>query len=406
MWANTVWGFLALAATCLFTVLGLSAEYTWLRPYLLNAAFTSAVASAIAFCWPLIKRGVIGGETRLHPARYSDKDTSLIDTVWWVAERSAWGRWQTAQRAKWADERLKLLNAASFVHVAARNGDLAVRGRPANSIEYSLIARDFWRRVYIDLAEDPNTLWKVVLKPYKSEGAAIPDYDHFLVELRAVESLWPRRNWRTDWQTFRLNFRAVRRMKEHKPEEPPKPAEAKLTTSALPGSPATHNVVVETGIGIETTVETTVAASPNVEIIVTPAAPKNWEQLFVIGDDGKSVWLRFLPDTKHYRADMLVLIVYGQKVLRDVSRIRIDAAHAAVEKTVSNAPNRPKTSSGFFTAMMMIGQLQAAANLDWVDQCVPLYLERVGLSQGGLYQLTQDGERHAATLAYDLIRRA
>jgi hypothetical protein len=99
-------------------------------------------------------------------------------------------------------------------------------------------------------------------------------------------------------------------------------------------------------------------------------------------------------------------VVYGQKILRDVSRIEIEAAHAAVEKTVYNAPNRQAVSSGFMSTIMALGQLQAAVNRDWVDQCVPMYLERVGLSKGGFYQLTDDGNRRASGLAYDLIRRA
>jgi hypothetical protein len=34
----------------------------------------------------------------LSPARYSDKEATLIDTIWWIADNSAWGRWQTAQQ--------------------------------------------------------------------------------------------------------------------------------------------------------------------------------------------------------------------------------------------------------------------------------------------------------------------
>jgi hypothetical protein len=403
MWANTVWGFIALAVACVFTVFGLSADYAWLRPYLLNAAFTSAVASAFAFCWPLIKRGIVGGNARLHPARYSDKDTSLIDTIWWVAERSAWGRWQTAQRGKWQNEYSQLMSAASFVQVAARNGDLAIKGRLRDSIEYHPIGRDLWRRVYIDLRPDSSSLWKAVLKPH-DESIAIPEYDHWLVELRAVESLWPRRDWRCDWQTFRLNLRsALNRMTDQKPkveetQQAEIPTQQSEATAAMPEPPKTHSVVASTAIGVATSVTT------KIEFAVTPLAPENWEQLFVIGDDGRSVWLKFLPDTKHYRADTLLLIVYGQKVLRDVPRVKVEAAHAAVEKTIQNAPNQPRV--GGFLASVMMQQFTTAVNRDWVDEYVPSYLERVGLSQGGFYQLTDQGLSHAAALAYDLIRRA
>jgi hypothetical protein len=78
MWPNTVWGFISLAAALALTALGLSADYAWLRPYLFNGAVTCLVASAVSFCWPLIKRRVIYDSARLHPARYSDRDTSLV----------------------------------------------------------------------------------------------------------------------------------------------------------------------------------------------------------------------------------------------------------------------------------------------------------------------------------------
>jgi hypothetical protein len=38
--------------------------------------------------------------------------------------------------------------------------------------------------------------------------------------------------------------------------------------------------------------------------------PQNWERLFLISEDRSSVLLRFLPDTKKYKADALLLIIY------------------------------------------------------------------------------------------------
>jgi hypothetical protein len=192
-----------------------------------------------------------------------------------------------------------------------------------------------------------------------------------------------------------------KRMKDQKLQiEPQKLTNEHATPPAA--APTHHQVALTSRVGIKVSATVT----PKIEISVTQYAPENWDRLFAIGDDGQSVWLKFLPDTKHYRADTLVLVVYGQKVLRDVHRIKVEAAHSAVEKTVSNAPNQPRTSNTLWAAMIGMQQLGASVNRDWVDECVPLHLERVGLSQGGFYQLTQDGERHAANLAYDLIRRA
>ena len=226
---------------------------------------------------------------------------------------------------------------------------------------------------------------------------AIPDYDGLVVERSSIQALWPKYEWKYDWRIVWLKIKSKLSKADPPMSEPPK-------ETAIPTEQPT--VAPETTATEPTLAATTPETTTAISIQVTSSAPENWENLFAIGDDGRSVWLRFLPDTKHYRADTLVLIVYGQKVLLDVPRIRIGAAHAAVDKTVQNAPNQPKTNNGFLATIMVMQQLQAAANLDWVDECVPRYLERVGLSQGGLYQLTEAGEHHAIGMAYDLIRRA
>jgi hypothetical protein len=339
----------------------------------------------------------------------SQRYIDVMEAIYWIAEKSAWGRWKEARyqvSGKAVAEIFKLTTAERLLTTAAANGELVVKGRLAKSVDYKDLDQHFWRSAFLGIQQNSVTRWQVAIKARPAMDVAIPEYDSFIVESTRVRALWRRQDWRYDLPALRLKFRSMlRRMKDQKSNEPQK-ATGEAPAGPPPAAPVTHHVVAEAGIGIETTVETTVSAGANVEITVTAAAPENWERLFAIGDDGRSVWLRFLPDTKNYRADTLLLIVYGQKVLRDVSRVRIDAAHAAVEKTVSNAPNRFNTTSGFLTAMMLIGQMQAAANLDWVDKCVPEYLERVGLSQGGFYQLTADGKSRAAGLAYDLIRRA
>jgi hypothetical protein len=337
----------------------------------------------------------------------SQRYIDVIEAVYWIAENSAWGRWKEARyqaSGKAVAEIFKLTTAERLLTTAAANGEFVIKGRLAKSVDYRDLDQHFWRSAFLDIQQNSVTRWQVAIKARPAMEVPIPEYDSFIVESARVRALWRRRDWRYDLPALRLKFRSMwRRMKDQKSNEPQKATE-EAPAGPSPAAPVTHQVVTEWGVAIEST--SNLMASAELKIAVTAAAPENWEQLFAVGDDGRSVWLRFLPDTKNYRADTLLLIVYGQKVLRNVSRVRIDAAHAAVEKTVSNAPNRLNTTSGFLTAMMLLGQMQAAANLDWVDKCVPEYLERVGLSKGGFYQLTADGESRAAGLAYDLIRRA
>jgi hypothetical protein len=345
--------------------------------------------------------------TYLQRASSAARFIGVMEAIYWIAHDSAWGRWKEAQyRASGLaiSEIFKLTTAEQFFRRSAENGEIIVKARLAKSVDYTSLDQHFWHSAYFDIKENVISIWATTIKARSAE-IQIPEYDAAIVERTRVEALWRRRDWRYDLPALRLKFRSMwKRMKDQKSNEPQKATEE--APAGPPAVPVTHHVVSETGMGLETTVETTISAGANAEITVTAAAPDNWEQLFAIGDDGRSVWLKFLPDTKHYRADALLVIVYGQKVLLGTPRIRIEAAHAAVDKTVQNAPNRPRTSNAFLASVLVMRQLTEAANLDWIDECVPQYLERVGLSRGGFYQLTQDGERRAAGLAYDLIRRA
>ena len=53
MWANTIWGLVGLSTTCLFGMLNLPPEYVWLRPWCMNGAIASLLASIGLLCWPL-----------------------------------------------------------------------------------------------------------------------------------------------------------------------------------------------------------------------------------------------------------------------------------------------------------------------------------------------------------------
>jgi hypothetical protein len=330
-------------------------------------------------------------------ASHSQLFIGIMEAIYWIAEKSAWGRWQDAQRCASGgalSELFKFSDAERVLRTAAENGELLIRGREKKSIEYKDFDQHFWRTAFFDIQKNPASIWQASVKAMPATNVEIPEYDAAIVEKTRIETLWRQRDWRYDWPRLRLNLSSAwKRMKD----SPKPPAVETSQGSEVPRAAEASATLAGS---------TTLQAETTIEISVTPLAPENWKRLFVIGDDGRSVWLRFLPDTKHYRADTLLLVVYRQKILRDVPRVRIEAAHAAVEKTVHNAPNQPKTSSGLFASMIVMQHLGAAVNRDWVDECVPFYMQRVGLSQGGFYQLTERGESHAAALVYDLIQRA
>ncbi len=131
--------------------------------------------------------------------------------------------------------------------------------------------------------------------------------------------------------------------------------------------------------------------------------PKDWERLFVVSDDNKSVSLRFLPDTKKYKADTLLLIIYGYKFILGIDRVPVGSAHHNVNKTIDSAPNRPSRP---FSSIL--GPIPAAffSEEDYVSEYLGSGFQRVALSKGGMYELTEYGVTLASSLAYDLISRA
>jgi hypothetical protein len=348
--------------------------------------------------WDLI--GWIKKRRAKRPKRISRKSVHLMEAIWRVAERSAWGRWKDAQTLASGGTRSEIYKLHLSEHVvreAAEDGNLIVRARQKNSTEYTILPSDFWRVIYIDIQPDPISLWRVTVKPRHGAEVSVPEYDDLVVDRHQLELQWPERSWQYEWHILRLRLKALfRTMTEKKPKESAPQKEAPREISAEPLTVASPPPITEA----------VPVASPVPAVTPSPNAPEGWEKLFSIGDDGRSIWLRFLPDNKTYRADTLVLIVYGHKVLRGLTKVGMRAAHASVDKSIDVAPARPFDDNPW--ARLAYGGLRGLMPVDKdpSEGCVPSYLERVGLSQGGMYQLTEAGENHARNLAFDLISRA
>lgn len=337
-------------------------------------------------------------------ASSSARFIGVIEAIYWIAERSAWGRWMEAQyrvSGKAVAQIFKLTTAEQLFRRSAENGEIVVKARLAKSVDYTALDQHFWHSAYFHIEENLTSIWAATIKA-RSGGIEIPEYDAAIVERTRVEALWRQRDWRYDWPRLRLNIEtAWKRMKD--PPKTESGEESTKHTDAAPApSPPTTQVIAQAGIGVETTAETAASASPNVEITVADSALENWERLFTIGDDGRSVWLKFLPDNKNYKSETLLLIVYGHKVLLGNLRVRVNAAHLAVSKTISAAPNKPNQT----LEQWALGPLAYLGNEDYFQPHVSGYLKRVALAKGGMYELTEVGEQRARGIAYDLISRS
>jgi hypothetical protein len=144
-----------------------------------------------------------------------------------------------------------------------------------------------------------------------------------------------------------------------------------------------------------------VRAAPQ-QSVSAPREP-DWSKLFDLTDEGKRVQLRFLPDTENRQDDTVLLVVLGYKVMAGRDRAYAGAVNHEVLRALHEAPNSS-------VPVPMRGILFMRRVLEHADLGRPHVdaglLRRVGLAQGGFYELTERGEEDARMMARDLIRRA
>lgn len=147
--------------------------------------------------------------------------------------------------------------------------------------------------------------------------------------------------------------------------------------------------------------------SPGLPDAARRASEADWGKLYELhkySDGGTVVRLRFLPDTRDQQDDTILLVVLGYKVMLGHDRVFAPGANYETQRALHDAPNSRISSL-----------VKAASLVQRIAQPIPDYgdghvdaglLRRVGLAQGGYYELTPDGEERARMLALDLIRRA
>lgn len=113
--------------------------------------------------------------------------------------------------------------------------------------------------------------------------------------------------------------------------------------------------------------------------------------------------MRFLPDTREQQRDAVLLVVLGHKVMAGRDRAFVGAVNHEAQRALHHAPNSRVLPVLRDAAFMRSLIQRPDLGCELVEAGL---LRRVGLAQGGFYELTERGEGDARMLARDLIRRA
>jgi len=158
------------------------------------------------------KKREVSAANNLSPASYSDRYVELMHIILWIADYSAWGRWQKWQQLVLNGAILGEINAlqgaSSFLHKAAMNGDIHLQGRLRNTFEYKDVDQHFWRKAAFNFNPDDRTLWRAFVIPCAGVTDTLPDFDSLIVERSHLEKLWPRHDLKIDWLITKLWIRA------------------------------------------------------------------------------------------------------------------------------------------------------------------------------------------------------
>ena len=120
----------------------------------------------------------------------------------------------------------------------------------------------------------------------------------------------------------------------------------------------------------------------------------------------KSLFLKYLPDTKQLHQDTVLLILLGYKLLRNLDEISTDHMTWCLEKS---GCRRPRPSSPFLAVALQLQDVRPLEAAEVAQPCIENgYIIKTGLSRraNGYLRLTQGGANQAADLMADLIRRA
>lgn len=116
----------------------------------------------------------------------------------WIMHKSAWMRWQEAQRQSEngtvLSEPLKVQLAEIHIQFKLESGELVARGRISGELAYNDIPYDFWKLAFVHFVPDKKSLWRAKVLPktgLETEAVRkIPDYADLEVSDKKVHELW------------------------------------------------------------------------------------------------------------------------------------------------------------------------------------------------------------------------
>ena len=98
----------------------------------------------VGFVWFLIwSKKTVNGT----PLSHSDESASIREVMYWIDEKSAWGRWQKVQNSwlvREPEQQTTKWFWISEIDDKAKSGRLKIDARRNNQIEREKIERDFW----------------------------------------------------------------------------------------------------------------------------------------------------------------------------------------------------------------------------------------------------------------------
>jgi hypothetical protein len=144
-------------------------------------------------------------ESRHRNAADGIDEENLDIIIWWIANKSAWSRWQVAQRGGHLREDLLLNTTASYFEQLLAEGKIIVRACRRNETTYEEIRPDFWRRTYLRVDEDLVRVWKVsITRRTVVDKTDLPDYVDPCCDWREVKRIFPEEDKELDAITHSL----------------------------------------------------------------------------------------------------------------------------------------------------------------------------------------------------------
>ncbi len=170
------------------------------------------------------------------------EEHTLGFVVWWLANRTAWGRWYAAQTGVETGDKSVMHVAESILLTDLERGLIPARGIRADAPEKSeFVQPDYWQRMYFQVFPDTRTLFRArifsrkVTSPADSDDVADATYMVVFCDLLKIEERYPQADRTTDKETARMLMARVQNQRP--PNEVPSTDAASTSSQGTTASP-------------------------------------------------------------------------------------------------------------------------------------------------------------------------